>query len=120
VHELSIALSVVELATEQAREAGASRVEAVHLRVGALSGVVSDALRFAFDVACRDTPLAGARLVIEEVPIAVFCPKCRAERTLRAARLRCPVCGTPTPELVRGTELELTVLEVDDNAPAYR
>ncbi len=120
MHELSIALSVVDVATERAREAGGGRVEAVHLRVGALSGVASDALRFAFDAACEGTPLAGARLVIEEVPLAAFCPTCRAERMLRAARLRCPVCGTPTPELVRGTELEVTALEVEEDVSTYR
>lgn len=120
MHELSIALSVVDLATERAREAGGGRVEAVHLRIGALSGVVSDALRFAFDVASRDTPLEGARLVIEDVPIAAFCPRCRAERTLRDSRLRCPNCGSPTPDLIRGMELELTALEVEDDVPAYR
>lgn len=57
MHELSIALSLVELAAEAAANAGAERVEAVHLRVGALAGVVPEALQFSFAIAARGTPL---------------------------------------------------------------
>lgn len=120
MHELSIALSLIELATERAQQADGGRVEAVHVRIGALAGVEADALRFSFEVACRDTPLEGARLIIEETPIVVFCPRCQAERTLQAPRFECPACGGPTPTLVRGRELELTALEVQDDVPADR
>ena len=119
MHELSIALCVVEMAEERAREAGAIRIDAVRLRIGELAGVASGALRFAFDIARRGTPLRAARLIIEEVPASVWCPGCRAERTLSVARLRCPACGAPA-ELRGGRELELTELEVDDGAAAHR
>jgi len=115
VHELSIAMSLVELVLEHAGPLNGARVEAVHLRLGALAGVVEDALTFSFDVACRGTPLDGARLVIEHVPLAVFCSRCRAVHTLEGFPLRCPVCGQPAGDLVRGRELELTALEVSDD-----
>ena len=67
MHELSIAMSIVEIASEEAQRQGSARVEAVHLKLGALSGVVKDALLFSWDLACEDTPIAGARLAIEEV-----------------------------------------------------
>ena len=67
MHELSIALSLVELASDELARLGDVRLHAVHVRVGALSGVVSDALRFSFDVAADGTPVAGATLEIEEV-----------------------------------------------------
>ena len=65
MHELALTQSLVDLVTE--RTAG-RRVVAVNVRVGDLSGVVADAMSFCFDVTAADTPLAGARLVVEEVP----------------------------------------------------
>jgi hydrogenase nickel incorporation protein HypA/HybF len=113
MHELSIALSIIEGAEEEAARHG-GQVIAVHLRLGQLSGVVKDALLFAYDIACEATPLAGSRLLIEETPVVVFCSQCAAERTLASVQsLRCPVCGAPTPDVVQGRELELVALELD-------
>ena len=68
MHELSIAVSLVEVACEKAEELSPARVEALHVQVGRLSGVVPDALYFSFDVAARGTVLEGAKLLVEETP----------------------------------------------------
>lgn len=81
MHELSIAMSILDAAMDESQSRSV-KVSAVHLRLGALSGVVKDALLFSYEVACQDTPLQGTRLIIEDVPVVVFCPKCRQERTL--------------------------------------
>jgi hydrogenase nickel incorporation protein HypA/HybF len=120
VHELSIAVSLVEMACEKAKGLGDVRVEALHLRLGALSGVVRDALEFSFDVAAEGTEIAGARLLITEVPLTVLCPTCAAERELAGFPLVCPTCDTPTPQIVAGRDLELTALEVIDHAATDR
>jgi hydrogenase nickel incorporation protein HypA/HybF len=115
MHELSIALSLIDAAAEKAAELGAVRVEAIHLKLGALSGVVREALLFSFDLAAAGTPIEGARLEIEDIPVAVFCQTCNTEQELPSIqRFRCPVCDTPTPDVVRGRELELAALEVTD------
>lgn len=112
MHELSIALSILELAEEEsARHDG--RVAAVHLRLGPLSGVVREALASAFDLAREGTPMAEAELVVEEVPVAAYCPACAVEvAPVSWLDLRCPGCGAPTPEVVRGRELEVIALEI--------
>jgi hydrogenase nickel incorporation protein HypA/HybF len=121
VHELSIAIRLVELAGEHTGEIGGGRVEAVHVRLGTLAGVAEDALRFSFDVATRGTLLGGARLIVERVPATIFCAGCRAERALEEPfRFCCPVCGAPAADLVGGREIELTALEVHDHAAADR
>lgn len=120
VHELSIAVSLVEAACEKAAELGGVRVEALHLRLGPLSGVVKEALLFSFDLAAEGTEIAGARLEIEDVPILVRCPTCREERRLPSPRLRCPVCGTATPDVIAGRELEFRSLEVSESAAPHR
>jgi hydrogenase nickel incorporation protein HypA/HybF len=112
VHELSIAMSIVEIAQEE-RERLGGRVSAVHLKLGPMAGVVKDALLFSYDVACQDTPLEGSRLLIEEVPLVVFCPQCEVQRVVSPLHaLCCPECGTPTPEIRGGRELEIVAMEI--------
>ena len=64
MHELSIAMSLVDLACEKAAQIDVACIAAIHVRVGARSGVVADALSFSFDVAAAGTPLEHARLEI--------------------------------------------------------
>ena len=114
MHELSIALSIVELAQEEAERRGGVRINAVHLKLGSLSGVVKEALLFSYGVSCEGTLLEDSRLLIEEVPAVVFCPTCQAERALASIQsFHCPVCGAPTPKVVRGQELEIVALEIE-------
>ena len=113
MHELSIALSLVDLAREEAGRQG-GRVCALHLKVGALAGVVPAALVASYEMASFQTPLEGSRLVIEEVPVVVFCPSCRVQRALDGVQsFCCPECGTPTPQVDQGRELELVALEIE-------
>jgi hydrogenase nickel incorporation protein HypA/HybF len=113
MHELSIALSIVDVAAEEARRHGADRVEAVHLRVGPLSGIVPRALLASYDLACAETPLAGSRLVIEDVPVLIYCQICRANSTVASIdSFRCSTCGTPSSDVVQGREIELAALEL--------
>ena len=112
MHELSIAMSIVEMAEEEARSRGV-QVNAVHLKLGSLSGVVKEALLFSYDLACEGTALEGSRLVIDEVPTVVYCPICDAERKLASVqRFCCSVCDSPTPDVVQGKELEVVALEI--------
>ncbi len=113
MHELSIALSILDLAAEEARRHG-GRVTAIHLRLGPLSGVVGAALQSAYGLAREGSELAGAELVIEEVPLVAYCPTCAAEQAPASAYLLiCPACGGPMPQVVRGREMEVTALEIE-------
>src|SRR6185369_14537968 len=69
MHELSIAISLIEAAQDEAEKHKARAVVAVHLRLGAMSGVVKEALLFSYGVAAQGTPLEGSTLIIEEVPV---------------------------------------------------
>jgi hydrogenase nickel incorporation protein HypA/HybF len=112
MHELSIALSIVDMAAEEAGRQG-GRVVAVHLKLGPLSGVVKQALLSAYELAREGSLLPDSELVIEEVPVVVYCDNCAAERGLPSMQeLRCPVCDAPTPQVVRGRELEVVALEI--------
>ncbi|MGI9034543.1 MAG: hydrogenase maturation nickel metallochaperone HypA [Pyrinomonadaceae bacterium] len=113
MHELSIALSIIEGASEEAAKHEGAIVEAVHLKLGRLSGVVKDALLFSWEIACQGTPLENARLEIEEIPVIAFCENCRENKTIAAINnLICPQCETPATEIVSGRELQVTALEI--------
>lgn len=114
MHELSIAAALIDAAQEAARAHGGGRIVRIRARVGPLSGVVPEALAFAFDVAAADAGCGGAALDIESTPLRVRCDTCNAERVLDDdAALRCPDCGEPTPHVIGGRELELCALELE-------
>jgi hydrogenase nickel incorporation protein HypA/HybF len=119
MHELSIAMSLIDAVCEQLPALGADvRVDAVRVRVGAWSGVAPEALLFSFEVAAAGTAIEGARLDLERTGLVVWCDDCRAEQTLEPGHwLRCPACGGETPAVVSGRELELVALEVTDGSP---
>jgi len=106
-------MRLVELAQEESERRGRAQITAIYLRLGALSGVVKEALLSSYEMACEDTPLTGSQLVIEEVPVIVFCRNCQSTRPLHSIQLFCcSACGTPTSEIVQGKELEVVALEI--------
>ncbi len=115
MHELSVALSIIEGVEEELAHHHGARVVSVRLKLGPLSGVVKDALLFSYEVACEGTPLAGSKLEIEEVPIVLYCPTCAREQpAVSLQRLCCEVCETPSSQVRRGSELEVYALELTD------
>lgn len=113
MHELSIAVEIVSSIEEEIRAYPGASVASVKVRVGALSGVVPDALSFAWECATADTRVAGAGLDIEPVEAAAWCDRCGAERELGPSAIPlCPVCGEPTPRITRGKELEIVSAEL--------
>jgi len=112
MHEVGIIQEAVRLALETAESSKASRVHRLRLRVGAMSGVVPDALQFAFDLVCRGTPAEGASLEIEPVSAACWCGACQAEFECEDFVNECPRCHGLSNELLRGRELELASIEV--------
>jgi hydrogenase nickel incorporation protein HypA/HybF len=113
MHELSIALSILDMAAEEAARRDGVQVQGIHLRLGPLSGVVKEALLSAYEIAREGSALAAARLVIEETPLLANCPTCQGAKPLVSAQQQCCAeCGTPAPDLISGRELEVVALEI--------
>jgi len=117
MHELSVALRIVEaLDQELITEEEGLVVTAVTLQVGALTGLVPEALHFSWDMATDNSRLQGSKLIIEWVDAAGFCPECSLDRTITNLQsFRCPVCRTPIQQITEGNELEILTMEVQDN-----
>jgi hydrogenase nickel incorporation protein HypA/HybF len=113
MHELSIARSIVDLASEQARGAEAHRVVSIRLSLGLLSGVVRESLEFCFPVACEGTLCEGAILEVETEPARAHCPSCMRDVDLEEFLLVCPHCGMYPVELTDGGELKVVSMEVE-------
>jgi hydrogenase nickel incorporation protein HypA/HybF len=117
MHELSIAMSILDVAGEEAERRGV-KVLAVRLKLGPLSGVIKEALLSAYEMAREDSLLPESELIIEEVPIVVHCPSCEKDVPAESIQqICCSICGTPTPDVISGRELEVTGLEVRDLSP---
>lgn len=113
MHELTLATSLVDLASHHARQNGATRVREISIRLGVLCGL-GRSLYFCFKPAARNTPCAEAVLTIHEVPLTVHCPQCDEPKTPRGLfNFRCPDCGGPTPKVLTGREMELISIEID-------
>ncbi len=116
MHEVSIALAIVEQIDERAESLG-GRVHAVRVRIGALSGVVPSALEFAWDLATEGTASEGARLVIETVPLTIACERCGDVAVDGPPIPVCPRCATPSSTILTGRELDIAAVEVFDADP---
>jgi hydrogenase nickel incorporation protein HypA/HybF len=116
MHEMGIAMQVVEIAAASIPEhLKHSRVQCVHVKIGKLSSVVPDSLRFCFDVVSRDSAIAGARLVIEEIPVTARCKSCDHQWTITGPAFSCPQCGSGTIELISGQELDIASIELEED-----
>jgi hydrogenase nickel incorporation protein HypA/HybF len=111
LHELSIAESVVRIASHRAN---GRRVTKVHMKVGHLRQVVPSALAFSFELVAEGTPVAGAELEMEEVPATGMCRECGAESQLRNFPLQCQKCGSLDLEVLEGEELLVEFLELEE------
>lgn len=117
MHELGLLASVVAAVERTADRAGASRIEAVGLRVGTLSGALPDALLGAWPIATAGSRLAGARLELDIVPAAIHCPSCEGDVPVdEFYALTCPACGTPSGTLVRGREFDVAWADLETDA----
>jgi hydrogenase nickel incorporation protein HypA/HybF len=111
LHELAIAESVVQIAD---RHANGRRVTKVYLKVGHLRQVVPSALAFSFELVAQGTPVEGAELEMEEVPVMGKCRECGAESRLEQFPLQCGVCRGFDLQILEGEELYVESLELEE------
>jgi hydrogenase nickel incorporation protein HypA/HybF len=113
MHELSLMDSALSVALAEASRAGARRLLVLRLRIGVLSGVVPEALRFAFEALTPGTLAEGAELAVEDVPARFWCAACAREFQAESIFAECPACRTPSAELRSGREMEIASLEIE-------
>lgn len=113
MHELSIALSILELAQKEAQSHHAQRVTEIEIEVGKLSGVDTEALSFVLESVVRNTELEGCRVLIHPLEGKCRCNQCGQEYFIRELPEICPSCGSCDRTLIAGKELKLKSLLID-------
>ncbi len=113
MHELSIVASLFETLEEKAKDNKAKKIISVRLKVGALSGVVPEFLKTAFDIFKKNTIADEAELLIEKVPLKVKCQKCGAEIVKDDFVFICEKCASRELKTLAGTELLLEKIEME-------
>ena len=115
MHEVSIVEALIDQVQREMARAGAQgRVRRLELSIGRLSGVHSDAIRFAFELLAPGTPVEAAELVIEEPAAECVCRDCEARTPVEELVLECPGCGSAQVSLEGGQEMLLQTIDVDD------
>jgi hydrogenase nickel incorporation protein HypA/HybF len=113
---MGIALQIIEIAAESIPDdLRGARVARVNLTVGKLSAVVVDSLRFCFEVASQETPVAGAELAVEEVDVTARCDDCGHLWTIETPAFSCPNCDSAKITLVSGRELDIQSIEIEND-----
>ena len=117
MHEFGIAQSIVDaVRVESSRLQPGNRVTKVGLRIGDLSGVDVEALRFSFEAIVSGGELDPLGLDVEQLPHRRTCRICANtfEVDISDFDASCPGCGDSNTEFVSGDELDIVYLEVDD------
>ena len=113
MHEMSICEGILQVMEEQAIAQQFTRVKAVRLEIGPLSGVELEALRFGFEVVTRESLADGAELEIIEMPGTAWCLNCAKGVPIQQRFDACPDCGSYELQITGGDELRIKDLEVD-------
>lgn len=109
-----MAEALTEVVCEEARKIGAERITGLVLHIGRYRAIVPEILCQYLEYTLEETPAAGARIEIVEIPIRVRCPSCDEIRELDEPFLLCPVCGGVCSEVLSGRELLLHSMEIED------
>ncbi len=111
MHEMSITKSMLDLVGREMKSSGLKRLKKVSIRVGELTAVEPETLRFCFEESIKGTPMEGAALEIEDVPLSGKCNGCGAEFRIEAFSHACPKCGANEIERIAGNELDIVSIE---------
>ena len=112
MHEFGIAQGLLEIVLTKTHENSATRVDSIKLEVGVLSGIEEEALKFAFTALSEGTEAEKADLVIDTISLKCHCATCNRLFDCDPVAYRCPDCGTPSSELIKGNEMKLVSMEV--------
>ena len=113
MHEMTIAVSIVDVVCKKAIEENASKINNVILEIGELSGVMIDALEFCFEAATKNTIVEGAQLKIHNIKAEAFCKSCNMNFTVESDFSPCPTCNNFNYELLKGKELSIKSFNID-------
>ncbi len=113
MHEMTIAMNIVDIICQKANDEKAHKINSVELEIGDLSGIMIDSLKFCFEAACKNTIANGAELNINEIEAMAFCKSCKKNFIIESDFSPCPTCNNFNYELLKGKELSIKSFNID-------
>jgi hydrogenase nickel incorporation protein HypA/HybF len=113
MHELSIAQNIVEAVNEQLKDVKYEQIKNLKVKIGELTAVDPNSLKFSFDIITKSTALENVNLEIENVPLKVLCNVCNQEGNIENFFFICGSCGSTDLKVLQGDELYLSEIEFD-------
>ena len=114
MHEVSIAQEIIEIVRDYIPGDNGIKVKSVKVALGEFSNILPDALSFGFEVLTDNTELKGTELIINKIPLTVSCMQCKEISTLDEPFFFCKKCESPNVEILTGTEMNVTEIELYD------
>ena len=113
MHEFSIAMSIIEIAEDEAKKAKAEAIKELILDIGTMSGIEFYALDTAMEMAVKNTMLEKTKLTINKIQARAKCTECSSEFDMDNVYDPCPKCNSLYHELLSGKELQIKSIIVD-------
>jgi hydrogenase nickel incorporation protein HypA/HybF len=117
MHEMAVTESILRITLDHAGRAHASRVSAITIKLGQLSSLVDDSIRFYWDLIAVDTIAEKAELRFERVPARALCLDCQTEFALPKDSFACPKCRSERFKIVAGDEMTVESIEIEPSTP---
>ena len=107
MHELSLAMEVVEMSQREADKNGVSIIHEILIEVGDLSGIEADIFQSALEMVVKDTLLENSIVRIIRTPGKGKCSSCNVEFEMKNRLDLCPDCGSIASEVNGGQEFRV-------------
>lgn len=113
MHEIGIMERTLEIAINNAQKQNANSIQKITMNIGKLSGVIPEALEFAFDVVTKGTIAENATLEINTIPVTCYCDFCQTKFNPQEWFFECPHCHQFSNHILEGKEIELMSVEIN-------
>ncbi len=110
MHEMTIALEIIKTVETEKLERDMKTVNEIGLKIGALSSIDPESLRFCFEASKKDTPFANANLKMEFIPLEGKCGSCEWNFKIEDFIFVCPQCGSNEIEIIKGNEMHISYI----------
>jgi hydrogenase nickel incorporation protein HypA/HybF len=117
MHELSIAQEIISIVQQHVPAGQSQSVKAVRMKIGKMTAILPDSLQFCFDALITGSPMEGAKLEIDSIPLTLRCHECKKESALEGCAFVCPECGSANMQVIAGNELNIIEIELHDQLP---
>ncbi|MBU3946691.1 MAG: hydrogenase maturation nickel metallochaperone HypA [Proteobacteria bacterium] len=113
MHEMGIALNILDIVKQEMDSYGAEKLISICLVVGEFTAIAHHSLTFCLEIITKDTPFEGVRLEIEQIPLIGRCINCKNEFAIEGNRFICTKCSSKAIETISGRELFIKEIEID-------